>query len=178
MDETYVPTQRSQACQDARVSQEDVDQGGPSSNSRPSGQGPSTPVGLSAGTHGSSPRLGRIDARDTFVALRRSPHRGRSGPIAVRFLPDEGSGSVQAAYAISRKVGNAVVRNRLRRRMRAIIAAHTGDVPPGAYVFSSDPAGAELRFDQLELVMVQAVERAVRRAHEGQLAPQSSRRTT
>ena len=46
------------------------------------------------------------------------------------------------AYAIGRNVGNAVTRNRLRRRLRAIVAGAEshGNLEPGAYLIG---AGAE-----------------------------------
>ena len=164
MDETDLSTQRSQARQDARVSQEDVNQGGTSGDPRPPGQGPSASLGLIAGSGHRSPRVGRIESRDTFLALRRSSYRGRSGPIAVRYVTDDASGAIRAAYAINRKVGNAVVRNRLRRRMRAIVTSYATDLPAGAYVISTDPSGAVLRYEELRAAMGQALERAVRRS--------------
>lgn len=43
---------------------------------------------------------------------------------------------VQVAFAIPRKVGGAVVRNRARRRVRAVLAerARRGALRPGAYL--------------------------------------------
>lgn len=55
------------------------------------------------------------------------------------------------AYAIGRAVGTAVVRNRLRRRLRVLMherAAH-GALPPGLYLVSVRPEAAELPFDSL-----------------------------
>ena len=41
------------------------------------------------------------------------------------------------AYAIGRPVGTAVVRNRLRRRLREVIRRHAGLLEPGcAYLFA------------------------------------------
>lgn len=51
------------------------------------------------------------------------------------------------AFAISRAVGNAVVRNRLRRRLRAIMA--TTEVPPGLYLIGCRPTAGELTFEQI-----------------------------
>jgi ribonuclease P protein component len=56
------------------------------------------------------------------------------------------------AYAISRAVGTAVVRNRLRRRLRALVATRGELLPPGTYLIGAAPGAAarsssELRFD-------------------------------
>lgn len=65
------------------------------------------------------------------------------------------------AYAIGRPVGGAVVRNRLRRRMRAIVAERTGTLPTGAYLVRSAPEGPNLQFRELKDAMCTALEQAV-----------------
>jgi ribonuclease P protein component len=48
------------------------------------------------------------------------------------------------AYAIGRKTGNAVVRNRLRRRLRAVVRDHADRFSPGyAYLIGAAPGAAE-----------------------------------
>ena len=61
---------------------------------------------------------------------------------------------------VNRKVGNAVRRNRLRRRMRAIMSEQAEGLPVGAYIVRSTPDGAMLEFDELKVAMSQAVEKA------------------
>ena len=54
------------------------------------------------------------------------------------------------AYAIGRRVGNAVTRNRVRRRLRAAIDGHASDLlPGGAYLFSADLASMNSPFPTL-----------------------------
>jgi ribonuclease P protein component len=50
-----------------------------------------------------------------------------------------------------------VVRNRLRRRLRAIVSGLAGALPPGAYLVSAGPGATELSFDELRRAMSQAV---------------------
>jgi ribonuclease P protein component len=59
------------------------------------------------------------------------------------------------AYAIGRRVGPAVVRNRLRRRLRAIFAEVAP--PPGDYLVAADPAAADLSFSDLKALVTAAL---------------------
>jgi ribonuclease P protein component len=52
------------------------------------------------------------------------------------------------AFAIGRAVGTAVTRNRLRRRLRALLASRAS-LPPGLYLFGASPSASELSSDEL-----------------------------
>ncbi len=89
--------------------------------------------------------LWRIRDHRTFRALRADGSRRRSGPVQVTLLPDADGAGVAAprvAFAIGRAVGPAVVRNRLRRQLRA--RARDLDLAPGAYLVHLSPAAAGL----------------------------------
>jgi RNase P protein component len=51
------------------------------------------------------------------------------------------------AFAIGRALGPAVVRNRLRRRLRMLLSSAA--LPPGWYLFGGTPAIVERSFDAL-----------------------------
>jgi ribonuclease P protein component len=72
-----------------------------------------------------------IADRAVFGQIRKSGQHVRSADLRFRFLTTGNRGDLaatpQLAYSISRKVGNAVVRNRLRRRLRAIFTEELGD---------------------------------------------------
>lgn len=55
------------------------------------------------------------------------------------------------AWAIPRRVGTAVVRNQVRRRLRAAVADEHRAAPlrAGAYVFHVDPPAAQLSYAAL-----------------------------
>lgn len=53
------------------------------------------------------------------------------------------------AYSISRKVGKAVVRNRLRRRCRAIVRDLRDQIAVGAYLIVIRPEAAEMSYADL-----------------------------
>jgi ribonuclease P protein component len=53
----------------------------------------------------------------------------------------------EVAFAIGRHVGSAVVRNRIRRRLRPIVASL--ELPAGAYLLKASAEAAALPFDDL-----------------------------
>lgn len=164
MDETDVPTQRAQARQDARVPQEDVDEGGPGRDPGAPCEGAPAPVGLiPVPRSGAVARtVGPIRSRRTFEDLRRPSGRGRSGPVSVGFVDRPRWDRSEVAFAVGRNAGNAVQRNLLRRRMRAIVAECADELPTGAYLVRGGPGGPALDFDELKVAMSRALEKATR----------------
>jgi len=69
----------------------------------------------------------------------------------------------EVAYAVNRKVGNAVQRNLLRRRMRAIVSERAALLPVGAYLVRVGPDGTSLDFNELKVAMTRAFEKATSR---------------
>jgi ribonuclease P protein component len=67
----------------------------------------------------------------------------------------------RVAYAIGRSVGSAVTRNRLRRRLRAIIASQASSMPPGWYLIGATPAAASLSFAALQEMTLELLRRVV-----------------
>jgi ribonuclease P protein component len=176
MDEADLPTKCAKACEDPRVPQADVDEGRPGRDPVAPGEGAAPAVGVTTRPEVALPRhhaVGPVRSRTTFAALRRASRRGRSGPLSVAFVEQTSWSERQIAYALNRRVGNAVVRNRLRRRLRAIMLEVAPDLPTGAYVVQAGPAAPTLKFNELKVAMSQALERAVR-----QTAPSASRSST
>jgi ribonuclease P protein component len=91
--------------------------------------------------------IGRIRTRAEFERLRRDGRRVRIEPFWCSHLSDPLSNPPRVAFAISRAVGNAVTRNLLRRRLRAILTDL--DIPPGLYLIGCRPGASELSFDQI-----------------------------
>jgi len=87
--------------------------------------------------------LWRVRDRATFAALRREGRRRRAAALTVTSMPSVDPNARPAvAFAIGRSVGGAVERNRLRRRMKAILADL--DLAPGTYLISAGPAATRL----------------------------------
>jgi ribonuclease P protein component len=71
-----------------------------------------------------------------FQELRSTGRRVSSGPLTMIVSPLPDPEVTRVAYAIGRPVGTAVHRNRLRRRLRAVVADHDrgGRLPSSAYL--------------------------------------------
>ena len=94
------------------------------------------------------PTIWRVSEPAAFDRLRSSRHRGRSGPLWVTWVPPTDPAlPPRVAFAIGRRVGGAVVRNRLRRRLRALVVRSAP--APGDYLIGVSPAGADLTSSQL-----------------------------
>lgn len=113
------------------------------------------------------PQLWRISDRATFHALRASGRRARRGPLQLSWLPAaEGSDAPpRVAFSVGRAAGGAVVRNRIRRRLRAgLRTIHaSGDLPPGAYLVGGSTDLARLPWPELLRSLGDAVASATAR---------------
>ncbi len=59
------------------------------------------------------------------------------------------------AFALPRALGTAVTRNRLRRRLRAILDELAPSLPGGTMLVGAYPAATELTFDALRSEVIQ-----------------------
>ena len=70
--------------------------------------------------------------------------------MSVRFRAGDVSEPPRVAYALGRRVGSAVARNRVRRRLRAAVAEYRSELAPGgAYLFEAEPSVLTLPFAEL-----------------------------
>lgn len=93
--------------------------------------------------------IGRIHERSIFARLRREGSFVRSGPLWCSVLLDPTLSRPHVAYALGRPIGSAVSRNRLRRRLREIVATNESSMEPGWYLFGADTPALTLTFAQL-----------------------------
>ncbi len=106
------------------------------------------------------PRLtAPLSSRRTFAELGAVGQRGASGLIRVRFLPSP-AGPPRVAYAISKRAGGAVVRNRIRRRVRAAVEGLSPELSPGAYLVTPDPACRTAPFGDIAAALRHSAEAA------------------
>jgi len=100
---------------------------------------------------------------DFSVVMRRGAKAGTQ--TVVVYLAQTGDATSMAGFAVSRAVGGAVVRNLIKRRLRAIAADLLASLPTGSsMVVRALPAAAAVPFSQLQRDMADAVTRAARKA--------------
>mgnify|MGYP002583313937 CR=1 FL=1 len=63
------------------------------------------------------------------------------------------AGKLQVGFAVNKKVGHAVVRNRVKRRLRECFRQQIPSLKNGFYVFVARPEAADATYWQLEQAM-------------------------
>lgn len=75
-----------------------------------------------------------------------------------------GTDAPSVGFVVSKAVGNAVVRNRVKRRMRAIVGQHMADLPDGVLVVvRALPESASADYARLEADLSSCLRRALAR---------------
>ena len=74
----------------------------------------------------------RLRKRGEFLAVRRGEKR-RGRFFLLEVLDRGDGGAARIGFTVTKKVGNAVVRNRIRRRLKEAVRVHAaGDMAPGS----------------------------------------------
>lgn len=96
-----------------------------------------------------------------FSGFGRTAVRSRYGPLMVIRNELYPNGPLRVAFSVPRRVGPAVVRNRLRRQLRAIIdgMVKADSFPGGTYMIVVRPEARGSRFDDLKTWLNRAIER-------------------
>jgi len=138
MREAHVPAEQPKAQEAPRLPVPHAEPGRSGGAQGPTPARPHAPVGL----------IWRVRDRATFAVLARAERRAR-GPVTIRFVPGESEAPPRVAYAVG-GVGNAVVRNRLRRRLRAAVAGAEAELAAGgAYLVSARREALTMPFEAL-----------------------------
>ena len=138
MREAHVPAEQPKAQEAPRLPVPHAKPGRSGGAQGPTPARPHAPVGL----------IWRVRDRATFAVLARAERHAR-GPVTIRFVPGESEAPPRVAYAVG-GVGNAVARNRLRRRLRAAVARAGAElVAGGAYLVSARREALTMPFDAL-----------------------------
>lgn len=140
--EAYVSTQQSTPLQEARLSRPDEHPQWPGDPEGPARQGPGPPVGL----------IRSIRDRRDFQRLAADGRRIQRSNLWCIWCPDPHSDAASVAFAIGRTLGPAVARNRLRRRLRAVLRQidATTPLPPALILIGAKRPADELTYEMIE----------------------------
>ncbi|UZN03369.1 ribonuclease P protein component [Cellulomonas sp. S1-8] len=110
------------------------------------------------------PAAHRLRRSADFQQTVRRGARGGRDTLVVHLTTATDPGPPAVGLVVSRAVGNAVTRNRVKRRLRALVAARLDAMPAGALlVVRAQPAAASASSDELARDLDGAVEAAGRR---------------
>ena len=155
MREAHVPTQQSPAQQEARVSPPDEHPRGAGAAEEPAREGPLPALRL----------IWRVRGPRAFRAFS-TARRFRRGPLVLTCCRAAQSGSSQSgpprvAYAVGRRSGGAVERNRIRRRLRHVVAHHAARLRPDCqYLVGAGPQALHVSSRELNDAWLHLLDRA------------------
>lgn len=106
----------------------------------------------------SFPKTRRLTRPSEFERVKKEGSAERGRLLMIGVLPQQ---SLRAGFVTSRRIGNAVVRNRVRRRLREIVRKHQGDVRRDLWIVTiARPAAARATSRELEDEWLRLAKRA------------------
>jgi ribonuclease P protein component len=140
MGETDIPAEQPETEEEARVPSPDAQSSGTRGDSSPAHQGPLQAFSL----------IWRVRGQASFRALARGRRR-RAGNLEVRTaVVGADIDPPRVAFSVGRSVGDAVTRNRVRRRLRSALHEQASELEPGAaYLVRATPGAADSSYAEL-----------------------------
>ena len=89
----------------------------------------------------------RLQKNRAFQYVYRKGHSVACRDLVLLFARSK---ELRVGFSVSKKVGKAVVRNKVKRRLRECFRPWLGDVKTGLYVIVARPSAAEAAFDVLQ----------------------------
>lgn len=88
------------------------------------------------------PAAHRLRRAVDFQRATRRGQRRAASTVVVHHLGLDQGGTVLVGFAVGRSVGPAVVRNRVKRRLRHLMREHLGELAPGLTVIRATSKAA------------------------------------
>jgi ribonuclease P protein component len=93
----------------------------------------------------------RLILPSEFDRVREEGRTTRGASLMLGVLETNGGSTFRAGFVTSKRIGNAVVRNRVRRRLREIVRKHQLRLPRNIWVVTiARPGAARATFAELE----------------------------
>jgi ribonuclease P protein component len=147
MRETHISAQYAKASPEARVSSSHGGSSRPGNHQGSAAQGSGAPVGV----------VHSLRGRSVFDELHRRGRRVRKSGVTVTFLSRPDDEHLSLGFSIGRNVGSAVVRNRVRRRLRSIVAETGAPTQSGWLLITVSPALGQAEYGELQRVVTAAL---------------------
>ena len=163
--EAHLSTQPARSQAASRLSAPHGNHGRPQSAGPPPREGAQAPFRVRRGRRLALPPLVTLKRRPEFLAVNAGARAAKPGFVLLG-LPrptDTGrvaSDAIRCGLTVTKKIGNAVQRNRARRRLRALARAHipTSGQPGWDYVLIARDGALSRDFVQLEADLESALE--------------------
>jgi ribonuclease P protein component len=147
--EEDLPTQSASACQDTRIPHSHANPGrAPDVKAAPP-EGPPSPDSVNPDS-AAFPKQYRLLRRLEFQLVYNEGQR-RSASLCTVFYRPNGLVQTRLGITVPRRVGTAVLRNRIKRRIREVFRLHRQELPGGwDIVLNPRPAAATVAYRALE----------------------------
>ena len=107
------------------------------------------------------PKTRRLTLTSQFARVRTEGQNVRGRLLILGFLRTESTARFQAGFVTSKRIGGAVVRNRVRRRLRDVVRTQQGRLREGFwFVVIARPAAARASYRALKDEWLRLAERA------------------
>lgn len=157
-DEAHLPAEQSRAQAPARFPRPDGDRRRPQGSGRTPQPRPQEAFGVT------KPKIGKLTRRADFLAANGGFRAPTAGFVLLVRRRDDGDETKRIGLTVSKKVGNAVVRNRMKRRFRELARALLPErgIAGADHVLIGRMGGIERAFEMLRTDLERALARAAR----------------